>query len=408
MPINTTERKDRDIEISIIIPTYNKFPQNLLTLYSIENQHFDLSKIEVIMIDDCSTDKTKTLVNRNFPFRFILLRNMKNRGRPASRNRGIKSASGKVLLFLDAEILVPPDFLKIHYDYHQQHPQLVLTGIMCIRKLYSVLYPDFSQDQLMECKQVAGKLSEFKMKFTRFEKNPAVICLIDKMHISSGMYTSLSVQSPYERFYRRTIIANYGYDLKGYRLPWQLFGTGHVSVSRKAIDQVGMFAEYPGYGWDDLEMGYRLYRNGAVYLSDKNLISYHQEHPVSNTIQDESKRNYYKFQETYREIDQMIISLTFLPKPFNLHEVNQILINYQNLCKQYPDRFHLVKRTFQNMLVQIGLLVRDNRPVSNLIQPTLGKKEYSALVNEKNELKKLEKYRTFMRCFNRLWHLKKT
>ncbi|WP_261132648.1 glycosyltransferase family 2 protein [Bacillus sp. Marseille-Q3570] len=405
MPINTSEWKDHDIEISIIIPTYNKFPQNLLTLYSIENQEFDLSKVEVIMIDDGSTDQTKALVNRNFPFRFMLLRNTKNRGRPAARNRGIKASRGRILLFLDAEIIVPRDFLKIHYDHHQQHPQLVLTGIMCIRKLYSVLYPDFSPAQLMECREVTGKSSEFKMKFDRFEKNPQITTLIHKMHILNGMYTSLSVQSPFERFYQRTIIANYGFGLDEYRIPWQLFGTGHVSVSRQAIEQVGLFEEYPGYGWDDLEMGYRLYKNGAVYLSDKNLISYHQEHPVSQVIKDESKRNYYKFQETYREIDQMIISLTFLPKPFNLHEVNQILINYQDFCEHFPDRYHLIKRTFHNMLVRIGQLVRDDQLLSNLQHPPLDREEFTALMSEKQELKKMAKYRTFMQCFNRLWHL---
>ncbi len=99
-----------------------------------------------------------------------------------------------------------------------------------------------------------------------------------------------------------------------------MFGTGHVSVSKEALEGVGLFSEYPGYGWDDCEMGYRLYKNGAVFASDERLVSYHQEHPIVKTIRDKSKENYFRFQETYKEVDQMIISLTFLPEPFNLHK----------------------------------------------------------------------------------------
>ncbi len=374
----------------------------MLTLYSIENQQFDLSKVEVIMIDDGSTDKTRTLIGHTFPFHFKLLRNIQNIGRPTSRNLGIKNANGKILIFLDAEIIVQPDFLSIHHHYHSKHPNMVVTGVMSIRRLYSALYPDFSEGQLQECREIIQNLPELKAKFDAFEKKPQKLLLLNKHHISSEKYKRLSTITPYEKFYNRVIIANYGYELRGYRIPWQLFGTGHVSVSKKAIEQAGLFSEYPGYGWDDLEMGYRLYKNGAVFTSDERLVSYHQEHPIAKTIRDESKENYFRFQETYKEIGQMIISLTFLPVPFNLHKTNQILINYHALCKQFPDSYKSIKQYFHRMLRKIGRLYSQNKSITHLSDKKINK---DALSNEKQQLRKLKRYQMFLKCFETLERL---
>ncbi|MCF6409152.1 glycosyltransferase family 2 protein [Pseudalkalibacillus salsuginis] len=402
MKIRKEKPLEQDIEISIIIPTYNKYPQNLLTLYSIENQQFDLSKVEVIMIDDGSTDQTRTLISHTFPFHFKLIRSGHNIGRPAARNLGIKNAKGKILIFLDAEIIVQPDFLTIHHHYHSKHSNMVVTGVMTIRRLYSILYPDFSESQLQECRGITRALPEFKAKVDAFDKKPQKLLLLNKHHIFSEKYKRLSTITPYEKFYNRVIIANYGYELKGYKIPWQMFGTGHVSVSKGAIEQVGLFSEYPGYGWDDCEMGYRLYKNGAVFTSDERLISYHQEHPIAKTIRDESKENYFRFQETYKEVDQMIISLTFLPKPFNLHKTNQILVNYQDLCIRYPDAYKSIKQCFHGMLREIGRLKSKNEPITSLSKQKIDK---NALFNEIQQLRKLRRYQSFLECFKYLGNL---
>ncbi|MGM7700955.1 glycosyltransferase family 2 protein [Pseudalkalibacillus sp. Hm43] len=391
-------------EISVIIPTYNKYPQNLLTLYSLQYQSFDLSKVEVIMIDDGSTDDTYQQLNKQtFPFQFKLIRCEKNIGRPAARNLGLRAASGKIIIFLDAEILVQDDFLKIHHEYHQQHPNLVVTGIMFLKRLYSVLDPSFSPEQLEECMKLVRRRKSMRSKVSEFMKSPRIMPLLSENEIRTRSFANLVLPTHFELLYEYTIIKNYGYGLEGYHIPWQLFGTGHVSVSKKAIDKVGLFAEYPGYGWDDCEMGYRLYKNGATYISDGRLISYHQEHPRAVIIQDESKQNYYRFQETYKAVDQMIISLSFLPDaPFNLHQVNQILINYQDLCKSQPGQFRMIKRVFHIMLRRIGLLRSQNKNISKLMPCTMKPSEYEQLKVEKEQLRKLVKYTVFLNCFEHL------
>ncbi|MDP4550834.1 glycosyltransferase family A protein [Alkalihalobacillus macyae] len=391
------------VDISVIIPTYNKYPQNLLTLFSLENQQFDLSKVEVIMVDDGSTDQTSQILkNNNFPFDFKYIKNVKNIGRPAARNIGIRASSGSILIFLDAEILVQPDFLSIHSHYHKSQHNTVVTGVLFIKKLYSALIPGFSDSQLEQFRTLLIHNPALKRKYVDFLKNKAYTPLITKSQILNQSYKTLAFPTDYEEFYKRIIIKNYGYKLLNYQIPWQLFGTGHVSVQRQAIEEVGLFSEYPGYGWDDLEMGYKLYKNGAIFTTDRKLVSYHQEHPVFEGIKDESKLNYYRFQETYNAVDQMVISLTFLPVPFNLHEINQILILYKKLCHDYPVKFSLLKKNFHYMLREIGRLVSKQLPITNLKSKSFQASEEISTLKEKKLLEEIGGYHLFLKCYERL------
>ncbi|MDF2680659.1 MAG: glycosyltransferase, partial [Brevibacillus sp.] len=103
------------IDVTVILPSYNRYPLNLLTLYSLENQTFDPSRMEVILIDDASTDKTHSLQYYRPPYSFQYIRNCRNEGRSKTRNKGIKAAKGEILIFLDAEVIVDPDFVNNHY-----------------------------------------------------------------------------------------------------------------------------------------------------------------------------------------------------------------------------------------------------------------------------------------------------
>ncbi|MDA6082679.1 glycosyltransferase, partial [Escherichia coli] len=54
--------KKSDYEVSIILPTFNKYQELLLTLHSLECQHFDKRKYEVIIVDDGSIDNTASII----------------------------------------------------------------------------------------------------------------------------------------------------------------------------------------------------------------------------------------------------------------------------------------------------------------------------------------------------------
>lgn len=92
-----------DIKVSVIIPAYNA---ERIIAYTIESALAQtLSDIEVIVVDDCSTDSMLALLNERFSDndKVRIVPQPKNAGVSMARNRGIQEARGKYLAFLDSE-----------------------------------------------------------------------------------------------------------------------------------------------------------------------------------------------------------------------------------------------------------------------------------------------------------------
>ncbi len=92
-------------KISIIIPNYNGEKYILDCLNSnYNNIKGNLEKIEIIVIDDCSTDKSVKMINKfneKLPLKLIQLD--KNMGVSNARNIGIETSTGKYIFFLDSD-----------------------------------------------------------------------------------------------------------------------------------------------------------------------------------------------------------------------------------------------------------------------------------------------------------------
>ena len=96
--------------ISSIIPVYNGEKFLAPAIESIIKQSY--SPIEIIIIDDGSTDATAEVV-KNFKDQNIIYIYQPNSGAPVARNKGLSMAKGNIISFLDADDLWPIDKLKL-------------------------------------------------------------------------------------------------------------------------------------------------------------------------------------------------------------------------------------------------------------------------------------------------------
>ena|GEM_PF-6930242 len=98
--------------VSVIIPTYNATATIERALASVADQTFELRQIEVIIVDDASTDGTPELLERlcrRYPFcTFECLRKY-SRGGGKPRNIALSRARGDYIMFLDADDEYEPD-----------------------------------------------------------------------------------------------------------------------------------------------------------------------------------------------------------------------------------------------------------------------------------------------------------
>jgi glycosyltransferase involved in cell wall biosynthesis len=89
--------------VSVVIPTYNRAKLIVRAVQSVLSQTYP--EIEVIVVDDASTDETQFVIEslQQTDHRVRYLQHSTNRGSQAARNTGIKAAVGKYVAFLDSD-----------------------------------------------------------------------------------------------------------------------------------------------------------------------------------------------------------------------------------------------------------------------------------------------------------------
>jgi glycosyltransferase involved in cell wall biosynthesis len=100
------------MQVSVIIPCFNAQRWIRQTLQSAITQRLD--NIEIIVIDDGSTDESANIVEKEFPS--VHLIRTSNKGASKARNLGTEISKGEFIQYLDADDLLAPDKLKIQVE----------------------------------------------------------------------------------------------------------------------------------------------------------------------------------------------------------------------------------------------------------------------------------------------------
>ncbi len=107
--------------VSIVIPCYNGELFIGSTIESVLQQTY--KPIQLIIINDGSTDKTFEAINKYVNSKNILI-NKPNTGVSDSRNIGMKYASGEYILFLDADDVLEKDFIQRRVEILEKNKNL--------------------------------------------------------------------------------------------------------------------------------------------------------------------------------------------------------------------------------------------------------------------------------------------
>lgn len=111
--------------VSVIIPTYNRADLLPQTIQSVLDQTF--RDLEILIIDDGSTEDTENVVRRIDDSRVTYIRQAHS-GLPAvARNTGLHHARGDYIAFLDSDDLWLSEKLALQVQYMDAHPELGLS-----------------------------------------------------------------------------------------------------------------------------------------------------------------------------------------------------------------------------------------------------------------------------------------
>jgi len=255
---------------SIIIPFYkdcSSLRKNLTALaYQNLPSNFKLNKVEIIIVDDGSLVNLKKLVK--FIKRFYsvtYLRLKKNYGRATARNLGLLYSKNDIIIFLDQDVVVLPDFIGSHLLRHEFINKCMIVGFR----------QNISLKDLIPCmdskKEVVLRKPNYKNDFRYRKFVPKEWKTIHK-HI------------PYQNFNQTYYLlkeTNYFKNFSGKKIigVWDLpymFVTCNASVPRKYVFEVGGFnMKFKGWNHEDTHLGAKLVARGLYIIPNLHATVYH-------------------------------------------------------------------------------------------------------------------------------------
>ena len=114
--------------ISIIVPAYNEKETILELLSKVANQRLPSAVLEVIVIDDGSTDGTIDLLRENVSLYSRLICQPRNKGKGAAVLAGLEVATGDYILFQDADLEYDPDDYALMFEPVERFAADIVLG----------------------------------------------------------------------------------------------------------------------------------------------------------------------------------------------------------------------------------------------------------------------------------------
>jgi len=102
------------IRVTVCIPTHNRANFLGRSIRSLLNQTFSKNKFEILVVDDCSTDRSD-LILKTFKNDIRIIKNEIHEGLSKSLNKAILASKGKYFLRIDSDDYVSEDYLKFLY-----------------------------------------------------------------------------------------------------------------------------------------------------------------------------------------------------------------------------------------------------------------------------------------------------
>lgn len=253
---------------SIVSILYGKAEQVEAVLESYFRQSYE-GDVEIVFVDDCSPDssarvahdyieKARTRCPRLPQLRII--RNPRNLGNCVSRNIGIKHATGSLIVVTDADCMLNRDYLKQHADAHSYNDCEVVIGPFNLET---------------NGREPHTVLREYEAEPERVLADNQPQDPLNKRSFLNCITRNFSIRSDY--------------------------------ITEDLFDPAFSYSQDPesGFGWEDVEMGYRLYKRGARIKYVPQAFTLHISHPSSvdeKTKPIRSLRNFRRLFEKHPEL----------------------------------------------------------------------------------------------------------
>lgn len=268
------------MRFSIVIPAYNRSEKLRACADSLIAQEFDKKEYEIIVVDDGSTDNTRKMIKRMQKKSPVALAYFyqDNSGQATARNRGIEEARGDIIIFIGDDIVPAQNFLAMHDRAHKWYPEI----------------------------------NDAVLGFVTWHPKLAVTSLMSFLERGGAIFGAFGG-------------SQFAYDLlEGKReADYRFFYTANISLKRGLLEENKFDPWFSGYGWEDIELGYRLAKKAGLRIwYAPEAVAYH-DHPMDAASWAERMRS---LGRAARKVDKKYPELGVLPSQ-NKVRIFKILSN---------------------------------------------------------------------------------
>jgi GT2 family glycosyltransferase len=207
---------------SVVIPTYRR-PDTLFRVLDALGEQRSPPEFEVVVVDDGSGDGTAERLGTYgapYPLRAF---SQENSGPARARNRGVEEARGEIVLFLGDDTVPEPQLLAVHGRAHAER-----TGGSVAVLGYTTWPRDLRVSPFLH------HINEYGLQF------------------------------------------GYGMIEDTESVPFNFFYTSNISLPRRLLVDAGLFdTTFPHAAWEDIEIAYRLTKDGMKILYRPDAVARH-------------------------------------------------------------------------------------------------------------------------------------
>ena len=217
--------------ISVIVPVYNVEEYLEECLESIQYQTY--TDIEVILVNDGSTDSSKEICERfcQADSRFRLI-NQENKGQSAARNRGVKESVGEFIMFVDSDDVINKNVLEVLLPYMKTEVDIVECRMtrkkeeFYLNKPSKIVFEGNAKEAILNC--IAIKEVKFCPVTKLYRRE-----IVEKVPFLEGyIYEDVFTGINYLKHMRKIVVVDY----IGYYYRVRLNSTMTKSFTEKNLD----------------------------------------------------------------------------------------------------------------------------------------------------------------------------
>ncbi|MCP4896468.1 MAG: glycosyltransferase [bacterium] len=210
--------------VSVVITTFNRWSILEMTLDALAEQ--DWSKLQIVVVDDGSSDDTwerlREYRDTNSDRFNLAIATQENQGQGLARNHALSLVEEDLVLFLGDDIIPEPDLVRAHVERHREVGEP--TAVVGFTDWYRP-----------------------RMRITPF---------MEMINLEGHQF-------------------GYGFMASGKDQPFTCFYTSNISLDRSILGGSPFDSTFNSYGWEDVELGYRLSKRGVRIVYEENARAGH-------------------------------------------------------------------------------------------------------------------------------------